>query len=89
MVGEYYGEGALSVRFYDAVTSIDSSINGDIDFYAELLGSAPGQVLEIGCGTGRVALRSRQEATSSSVSTSQSRCSSWRVPSREIWSTPT
>jgi SAM-dependent methyltransferase len=55
MVSEYYGEGALSVRFYDAVTSIDASIKGDIDFYSGLLSSHRGHVLEIGCGTGRVA----------------------------------
>ncbi|HET7716256.1 MAG TPA: class I SAM-dependent methyltransferase [Bauldia sp.] len=56
MTGAYYAEGALSVRFYDAVTSIDSSIRGDIDFYAGLLGGPGRQVLEIGCGTGRVAI---------------------------------
>ena len=55
---EYYGENALSVRFYDAVTSIDPSVRGDIDvaFYANCLNSTDQQVLELGCGTGRVAV---------------------------------
>ena len=56
MIGEYYGEGSLSVAFYDAVTSFDSNIKGDIEFYAGLMERGSGRVLEIGCGTGRVAI---------------------------------
>ena len=56
MVREYYSENALSVRFYDAVTSIDPSVRGDVDFYANYLHSPAQQVLELGCGTGRVAI---------------------------------
>jgi SAM-dependent methyltransferase len=58
MVSEYYSENALSVRFYDAVTSIDPSVRGDADinFYANCLHSPDQQVLELGCGTGRVAV---------------------------------
>jgi SAM-dependent methyltransferase len=58
MVSEYYSENALSVRFYDAVTSIDPSVRGDVDvsFYANCLHSPDQQVLELGCGTGRVAV---------------------------------
>ena len=58
MVNEYYSENALSVRFYDAVTSIDPSVRGDVDiaFYANCLRSLDQQVLELGCGTGRVAV---------------------------------
>jgi ubiquinone/menaquinone biosynthesis C-methylase UbiE len=53
---DYYQPQGLSVRFYDALTSIDPSVRGDIEFYAGQL-RAPGErVLELGCGTGRVAL---------------------------------
>jgi SAM-dependent methyltransferase len=56
MVSEYYSENALSVRFYDAVTSIDSAVKDDVDvdFYESYLSSPTQLVLEIGCGTGRV-----------------------------------
>jgi SAM-dependent methyltransferase len=53
---EYYGKDALSVRYYDAVTSIDPCVRGDIDFYAACLSSPPQRVLELGCGTGRVSI---------------------------------
>jgi SAM-dependent methyltransferase len=50
----YYAPGALSATFYDLVTASDASIEGDISIYA---GLAPpgGSVLELGCGTGRIA----------------------------------
>lgn len=38
------------------MTSIEASIKGDVEFDAGLLGSPSRQVLEIGCGAGRVAL---------------------------------
>jgi SAM-dependent methyltransferase len=56
MVKEYYSENALSVKFYDATASIDPSIKGDVAFYLQYLQSSAQQVLEIGCGTGRVAI---------------------------------
>lgn len=51
----YYAERGLSARFYDLLTSHDTTLDGDIDLYATL---APpgGQVLELGSGTGRVAI---------------------------------
>jgi SAM-dependent methyltransferase len=56
VIGEYYSENALSVRFFDATTSIDRHVSGDVDFYADCLHSPAQHVLEIGCGTGRVAI---------------------------------
>lgn len=58
MVSSYYSDNALSVAFYDVVTSIDPSVRGDVDvnFYADCLHSPAQRVLEIGCGTGRVAI---------------------------------
>jgi len=58
MIRSYYSDNALSVRFYDVVTSIDPSVRGDVDanFYANCLYSPAQHVLEIGCGTGRVAI---------------------------------
>ena len=52
---DYYAEAGLSAAFYDLVSHFDPTLAGDVDFYADL---APpeGLVLELGCGTGRVAL---------------------------------
>src|SRR5262252_2887732 len=51
----YYADKALSAAFYDTVTAADVRLAGDIDLYA---GLAPdrGSVLELGSGTGRIAL---------------------------------
>lgn len=51
----YYSERGLSAVYYDAITDLDSSLDGDIDLYADLT-PAGGDVLELGAGTGRVAL---------------------------------
>ena len=50
----YYAEKALSAAFYDTVTGADERLAGDLDIYLDL---APpgGSVLELGCGTGRLA----------------------------------
>jgi SAM-dependent methyltransferase len=53
---DYYQPQGLSVRFYDALTSIDPSVRGDIDFYASQLREPNERFLELGCGTGRVTL---------------------------------
>ena len=55
-VTDYYARASLSVRFYDNLCRISRSLRGDIDFYLARLGSTPKRVLELGCGTGRVAL---------------------------------
>jgi SAM-dependent methyltransferase len=55
-VADYYAAQSLSVRFYDALTARDRNLRGDLAFYAARLGAAPQRVLELGCGTGRVAL---------------------------------
>ncbi|HEX2727941.1 MAG TPA: class I SAM-dependent methyltransferase [Beijerinckiaceae bacterium] len=55
-VADYYAAKSLSVRFYDALTARDRNLRGDLAFYAARVGPAPQRVLELGCGTGRVAL---------------------------------
>lgn len=54
-VRPYYADKGASTAFYDLVTEADASIAGDIDLYASLL-PAGGTVLELGAGTGRIAL---------------------------------
>ena len=58
MTSEYYSENALSVRFFDLLASVDPSLRdyADVNFYADYLRSPAQHVLEIGCGTGRVAI---------------------------------
>jgi SAM-dependent methyltransferase len=51
----YYAGRGLSARYYDLLTSHDASLEGDIELYADLA-PAGGSVLELGAGTGRVAL---------------------------------
>ena len=58
MTSDYYDENALSVRFFDLLTGIDPCIKNyaDVNFYEAYLSSTAQHVLEIGCGTGRVAI---------------------------------
>lgn len=51
----YYASGGASALHYDLVTAEDAALAGDIDIYAGLV-PAGGAVLELGCGTGRVAI---------------------------------
>ena len=51
----YYAERGLSARYYDLVTAHDATLDGDVDLYASLA-PAGGAVLELGTGTGRVAV---------------------------------
>lgn len=51
MDGEY---GTLSAMFYDCSKPPGHSLNGDIEFYQELLQGVPGRILEAGVGTGRL-----------------------------------
>lgn len=55
MTQPYYSEKGLSAAFYDRITALDPSIRGDVEIYAGLA-PAGGSVLELGTGTGRVAL---------------------------------
>ena len=50
----YYADKGLSAAFYDAVTAVDARLQGDIAIY-DRLAVADARVLELGCGTGRVA----------------------------------
>lgn len=54
-VRPYYTEKGASTAFYDVVTAADRSLDGDVDLYAGLA-PAGGTILELGAGTGRVAL---------------------------------
>lgn len=51
----YYSERGLSAAYYDLITAHDADLAGDVDLYA---GLAPegGAILELGAGTGRIAL---------------------------------
>lgn len=53
---DYYEPESMSVRFYDAITAVDPSAQGDVAFYLSLLGTPPKRCFVLGCGTGRVAL---------------------------------
>ena len=54
----FYEADSLSTEIYDALAASiisGSSVEGDIDFYRRLAGETGGPILEVGCGTGRVA----------------------------------
>jgi len=54
----FYGGATLHVRSYDSINTDDRAvIRGDVSFYFDLARRVGGEVLEIGVGTGRVALR--------------------------------
>ncbi|MDP3658723.1 class I SAM-dependent methyltransferase [Phenylobacterium sp.] len=53
-VRPYYSVRSLSAAYYDLITQADTSLQGDVDTYAELAPPA-GEILELGVGTGRVA----------------------------------
>ena len=59
----YYADKALSAAFYDTVTGADERLVGDLELY---FGLAPpgGAVLELGCGTGRLAFALAQRGLS-------------------------
>lgn len=52
---DYYSPEGLSTPFYDVVAHFDPTLEGEVDFYANLI---PRQswVLELGAGTGRITL---------------------------------
>jgi len=53
---EYYADNGLSATFYDMMTLVDKTVEGDLQFYHSLAGSSPKKILVMGCGTGRVAI---------------------------------
>lgn len=58
-VTPFYSRDALNVATYDARTAdaaADGVLRGDIDFYGRLAGRTGGPVLDLGGGTGRVAI---------------------------------
>lgn len=54
-VRPYYAPGSLSAAFYDVVTAADARLAGDVEIYAGLA-PAGGSVLELGTGSGRIAV---------------------------------
>jgi ubiquinone/menaquinone biosynthesis C-methylase UbiE len=54
----FYGGATLHVRSYDSINTDDRAvIRGDASFHLDLARRAGGEVLEVGVGTGRVALQ--------------------------------
>jgi SAM-dependent methyltransferase len=54
----FYETDSLSTQIYDALAARvipGSPVDGDIDFYRQLASETGGPILEVGCGTGRVA----------------------------------
>jgi SAM-dependent methyltransferase len=53
----FYEAESLHVEVYDALAGsiAGSTVDGDIDFYRQLARETGGPILEVGCGTGRVA----------------------------------
>lgn len=54
----FYEADSLSTEIYDALAASiipGSSVEGDIDFYRRLAAETGGPILDVGCGTGRVA----------------------------------
>jgi len=54
----FYAADSLSTEIYDVRSAAmipDSPVEGDVDFYRRLAAETGGPILDIGCGTGRVA----------------------------------
>jgi SAM-dependent methyltransferase len=52
---DYYSPEGLSAAFYDVVAHLDPTLQGEVDYYANLIPNGS-WVLELGCGTGRITL---------------------------------
>ncbi len=60
----FYARDGLSIEIYDAQAELHtsgSSVAGDVEFYLDKARRSGGPVLEVGCGTGRVATALAQE----------------------------
>lgn len=55
----FYQDDSLSTEIYDARSATiiaGSPVDGDVDFYRSLAAETAGPILDVGCGTGRVAI---------------------------------
>jgi SAM-dependent methyltransferase len=52
---DYYEDGSLSAALYDLIEGVSRPAAPEIAFYRRLAGPRPLAILEVGCGTGRVA----------------------------------
>src|SRR5499427_9185902 len=84
----YEGAESLFVRAYDAFYAGDTPpIAGDIAFYDRLAqATGGGPLLELGCGTGRIALALAQAGSRSPASMSRLAC--WRWPGARASGSP-
>jgi SAM-dependent methyltransferase len=88
LVGSFYdGVGSIFVEAYDAFHgSGQPPLTGDADFYERLARAAGGPVLELGCGTGRVALP--LAAAGLDVTGVDSADAMLAVARRKLWAAP-
>jgi SAM-dependent methyltransferase len=52
----YYAEDSLSAMFHDLLAELEPGCKGDAAFYLSLLRTSPADILELGCGSGRLSL---------------------------------
>ena len=55
-VTAYYAEDSLSTMFHDLLAELEPGCKGDAAFYLSLLNACPADILELGCGSGRLSL---------------------------------
>lgn len=56
---DFYAAESLNTAVYDLRAALHisgSPVDGDVEFYRELARGAGGPILDVGCGTGRVAI---------------------------------
>jgi ubiquinone/menaquinone biosynthesis C-methylase UbiE len=71
----YEKAGSLFVEAYDAFySSSGAHIAGDVAFYERVAREAGGRVLELACGTGRIALPLAKAGFHVRASTDRKRC---------------
>lgn len=52
---DYYSDSGLSVLFHDFLAANDIWLRGDVDFYVRLADECGRNILDLGCGAGRIA----------------------------------